>query len=79
MEKKFDNCNVERKPQVLGLTASLGVGKGTDKQSEAVEHILKLAANMDAEELSVVKQNVVELGFFLNVPDDSNVFGSTVP
>eukprot|EP00057_Strongylocentrotus_purpuratus_P018438 XP_011672912.1 PREDICTED: probable ATP-dependent RNA helicase DHX58 isoform X1 [Strongylocentrotus purpuratus] len=40
-------------PQVVGLTASLGVKKAK-RQTDAVKHVLKLCANLDAEKISKV-------------------------
>ncbi|XP_041476462.1 antiviral innate immune response receptor RIG-I-like isoform X2 [Lytechinus variegatus] len=40
-------------PQVVGLTASLGVKKAK-RQRDAVKHVLKLCANLDADEISTV-------------------------
>ncbi|XP_008685253.1 interferon-induced helicase C domain-containing protein 1 [Ursus maritimus] len=47
-------------PQILGLTASPGVG-GAKKQAEAKEHILKICANLDACTIKTVKENIVQL------------------
>ncbi|XP_064630359.1 ATP-dependent RNA helicase DHX58-like isoform X2 [Lineus longissimus] len=41
----------ESLPQVLGLTASLGVGKAPS-MSKAIEHVVTMCANLDAGELS---------------------------
>ncbi|XP_033900306.3 interferon-induced helicase C domain-containing protein 1 isoform X2 [Acipenser ruthenus] len=48
-------------PQILGLTASPGVG-GARKQSKAEEHILKICANLDAYKIMTVQKNAEELG-----------------
>lgn len=48
-------------PQILGLTASPGVG-GARKQSKAEEHILKICANLDAYKIMTVQRNAEELG-----------------
>ncbi|XP_071792995.1 ATP-dependent RNA helicase DHX58-like isoform X2 [Asterias amurensis] len=50
------------RPQILGLTASLGVGKGGG-QYAAETHILKICANLDTEDLCIVQseQNKREL------------------
>ncbi|XP_013391117.1 probable ATP-dependent RNA helicase DDX58 isoform X2 [Lingula anatina] len=57
----------ERLPQVVGLTASLGVGKANNNET-AIEHILKLCANLDTEELSTVVQHENEMLQYVNVP-----------
>lgn len=47
-------------PQILGLTASPGVG-GATKQAKAEEHILKICANLDAFTIKTVKENICQL------------------
>ncbi|XP_027446841.2 interferon-induced helicase C domain-containing protein 1 isoform X1 [Zalophus californianus] len=47
-------------PQILGLTASPGVG-GAKRQAEAKEHILKICANLDACTIKTVKENIDQL------------------
>ena len=54
--------------QVIGLTASLGVGK-SKTLTKAKEHILTLSSNLDAELISTVKENVEELKKNVNLPD----------
>ena len=46
--------------QVVGLTASVGVGKAKDVKG-AVDHILKLCANLDAGKLCTVQEHRPEL------------------
>jgi len=48
------NCCVK---QVVGLTASPGAGNA-DTVVKAVEHVLELCANMDAMEISTVRDEV---------------------
>ncbi|KAL3863071.1 hypothetical protein ACJMK2_004848 [Sinanodonta woodiana] len=47
-------------PQIIGLTASIGVGKANGIL-QAKEHIKRIMANMDAELISTVKDNLDEL------------------
>ncbi|KAL8183377.1 UNVERIFIED_CONTAM: Interferon-induced helicase C domain-containing protein 1, partial [Gekko kuhli] len=47
-------------PQILGLTASPGVG-GAKKPSKAEEHILKICANLDADRIMTVKEHAKQL------------------
>ncbi|KAM6175774.1 interferon-induced helicase C domain-containing protein 1 [Erethizon dorsatum] len=47
-------------PQILGLTASPGVG-GATKQAKAEEHILKICANLDASTIKTVKDYYYQL------------------
>ena len=53
--------------QVVGLTASVGVGKKANLEG-AVEHIVKLCAHMDALKLCTVTQNVQEQSQFISQP-----------
>uniref|UniRef100_M3Z9B9 Interferon-induced helicase C domain-containing protein 1 n=1 Tax=Nomascus leucogenys TaxID=61853 RepID=M3Z9B9_NOMLE len=57
---KKENKPVIPLPQILGLTASPGVG-GATKQAKAEEHILKLCANLDAFTIKTVKENLDQL------------------
>ena len=52
-------------PQILGLSASLGVGHGKD----AYQHILTLCANLDAVDVIQVVQNKDELKKYVNSPE----------
>ncbi|XP_028928139.1 interferon-induced helicase C domain-containing protein 1 [Ornithorhynchus anatinus] len=51
-----ENQPVVPLPQILGLTASPGVGKAK-KQAKAEEHILRICANLDAFTIKTVKEN----------------------
>ena len=55
------------RPKVVGLTASLGVGK-SKTLLKAKEHIIKLCSNLDAELISTVKDNIEELRRNVNLP-----------
>ncbi|XP_045154002.1 interferon-induced helicase C domain-containing protein 1 [Echinops telfairi] len=55
-----ENKRVTPLPQILGLTASPGVG-GATKQGKAEEHILKICANLDAFTIMTVEKNIDEL------------------
>nr|AHB62710.1 interferon-induced helicase C domain-containing protein 1 [Oryctolagus cuniculus algirus] len=57
---KKENKPVIALPQILGLTASPGVG-GANKQAKAEEHILKICANLDAFTIKTVKENLDQL------------------
>ncbi|CAB3409483.1 unnamed protein product [Caenorhabditis bovis] len=60
-----------RLPQIIGLTASLGVGGAKNKIS-ACEHIIDICANMDCPTISVVHENKDELlRFSPLVPDEA--------
>ncbi|XP_037379324.1 interferon-induced helicase C domain-containing protein 1 [Talpa occidentalis] len=67
LEQKLRNNTLEKAgkpviplPQILGLTASPGVGEAK-KQAKAEEHILKICANLDAFTIKTVKENIVQL------------------
>ncbi|XP_003921978.3 interferon-induced helicase C domain-containing protein 1 [Saimiri boliviensis] len=57
---KKENKSVIPLPQILGLTASPGVG-GARKQAKAEEHILKLCASLDAFTIKTVEENLDQL------------------
>ncbi|XP_041370901.1 probable ATP-dependent RNA helicase DHX58 [Gigantopelta aegis] len=59
-------------PQVVGLTASLGVEKATTDE-EAKLSILNLCANMDAQSISTVENNKEELLKMVPVPEEKSV------
>ncbi|XP_070540432.1 antiviral innate immune response receptor RIG-I-like [Ptychodera flava] len=67
-DMKIDDPKQPR-PQIVGLTASLGVGKSRTQQL-AVEHILKICANLDADKISTVVKNKNELQRYVPVPDE---------
>ncbi|CAG2221217.1 unnamed protein product [Mytilus edulis] len=75
MDRKFDdNFPRERLPKVIGLTASVGVGK-SNKIPGAKIHIKTTMANLDAEELVTVKKNRLELSEHVVVPEkDAKMF-----
>ncbi|XP_064604093.1 ATP-dependent RNA helicase DHX58-like [Liolophura sinensis] len=56
-------------PQVIGLTASMGVGKAKNTE-QAKMHIQKLCANLDASQICTVQKAVGELADFVPVPDE---------
>nr|XP_026248881.1 interferon-induced helicase C domain-containing protein 1 isoform X1 [Urocitellus parryii] len=67
LKQKLKNKRLEKEnkpviplPQILGLTASPGVG-GATKQAKAEEHILKICANLDAFTIKTVKENLEQL------------------
>ncbi|XP_078588697.1 antiviral innate immune response receptor RIG-I-like [Branchiostoma floridae x Branchiostoma japonicum] len=71
---RYIKQKVERKssislPQIIGLTASLGVGKAKG-QKEAVEHILGACANLDAAWISQVVEHKDELRKYNQKPDE---------
>ena len=64
--------NTEKKlPQIVGLTASIGVGTGRTFRG-AVDHVIRICSHLDAKILMTVKDNREELAKYCNSPD-SNV------
>ncbi|VIO90383.1 Type III restriction enzyme, res subunit family protein [Brugia malayi] len=59
----------KRLPQIVGLTASLGIGSAQNA-SEAVEHFIKICANLDITVLSYVRENIDELRAFSSIAAD---------
>ena len=62
------NCSVNLL-QIVGLTASVGVGKAKLMQ-KAVDHILKLCANLDVTQICTVREHVDELKNHTNEPTE---------
>ncbi|XP_078659837.1 antiviral innate immune response receptor RIG-I-like isoform X1 [Branchiostoma floridae x Branchiostoma belcheri] len=69
IKQKWGEDSGTRLPQIIGLTASLGVGKAKS-QKDAVEHILKACANLDAEWISQVVEHKDELLGYNQKPDE---------
>ncbi|XP_060562666.1 antiviral innate immune response receptor RIG-I-like [Ruditapes philippinarum] len=59
-------------PQIVGLTASLGVG-GNTRHDAAMGHMKSLLANLDAKFLCTVRRNKEELKRFENNPIEKTV------
>nr|NP_001292234.1 probable ATP-dependent RNA helicase DHX58 [Crassostrea gigas]AGQ42556.1 retinoic acid-inducible protein 1 [Crassostrea gigas] len=57
-------------PQIVGFTASIGVGKA-NTQGQVVNHIKTMMANLDADALVSVKENYFELVTKMNTPDNT--------
>ncbi|XP_052226853.1 uncharacterized protein LOC127841808 isoform X3 [Dreissena polymorpha] len=85
LELKFSKQQVDL-PQIVGLTASAGVGKARDV-GKAVDHIKRLMANIDAHLISTVISNIGELREYVSMPDEetttvarraNDVFGKAV-
>ena len=68
LEKKAKGS---RLPQVVGLTATPGVGKNPGlNQTKAVDNLIMLCAHMDASNgIQTVQQHVTELNRFIRKPD----------
>ncbi|NXA86040.1 IFIH1 protein, partial [Melanocharis versteri] len=59
-------------PQILGLTASPGVG-GATSYSKAEEHILKICANLDASRIMTVEEHASQLKNQVKEPSKKTV------
>ncbi|WAR21602.1 DDX58-like protein [Mya arenaria] len=68
LDMKFKK-EVVNLPQIVGLTASVGVGKSRDTE-KAVDHIKHLMANLDAEVICTVERNIGELREHVSLPDE---------
>jgi len=66
------SCIVLCLMQVIGLTASVGVGKAKSMQ-QAVDHVLSLCANLDCRDISTVSDSVAELNRHVNKPHEGAV------
>uniref|UniRef100_A0A8C5R5K7 RNA helicase n=1 Tax=Leptobrachium leishanense TaxID=445787 RepID=A0A8C5R5K7_9ANUR len=60
LQRKKINKPLLAVPQILGLTASPGVG-GAKNSKKAEEHILKICANLDADNIMIVQENIDQL------------------
>ncbi|GMT09262.1 hypothetical protein PFISCL1PPCAC_559 [Pristionchus fissidentatus] len=59
------------KPQVVGLTASLGVGdNGIILEAQAFSHIVRMCLRMTAQSITTVMRNRAELSRFVELPED---------
>ncbi|NXL94155.1 DDX58 helicase, partial [Alectura lathami] len=67
LEQKFDSPSSQL-PQILGLTASVGVG-GAKNIEETVEHICTLCSYLDIQVVSTVRENIEDLQRFVNKPE----------
>ncbi|XP_078385468.1 antiviral innate immune response receptor RIG-I isoform X3 [Cetorhinus maximus] len=65
---KVDTSPVEMLVEIVGLTASLGVGDA-NSLTNAVDYIVQICANLNAEALSTVQKNMAELGKYVFVSE----------
>nr|4A2W_A Chain A, RETINOIC ACID INDUCIBLE PROTEIN I [Anas platyrhynchos]4A2W_B Chain B, RETINOIC ACID INDUCIBLE PROTEIN I [Anas platyrhynchos] len=66
LEQKFNSAS--QLPQILGLTASVGVGNAKNIE-ETIEHICSLCSYLDIQAISTVRENIQELQRFMNKPE----------
>ncbi|XP_053391260.1 interferon-induced helicase C domain-containing protein 1-like [Mercenaria mercenaria] len=69
MDLKFDKKPDHCLPQIVGLTASVGVGKARNEE-KAMEHIKHLMANLDAQVICTVQRNMGELRQHVSLPEE---------
>jgi ERCC4-related helicase len=70
--KKIDKQKLDNeKPQVVGLTASIGTRRG-ETPAAVTKHIFQLCVNMLATQISTIRNadNLFELYKYVNPPDD---------
>ncbi|NWW95158.1 DDX58 helicase, partial [Rhynochetos jubatus] len=67
LEQKFDS-SVNQLPQIVGLTASVGVGNAKSTR-ETIEHICTLCSYLDIQAISTVRENKEDLQRFGNKPE----------
>uniref|UniRef100_A0A8B9BUJ4 RNA helicase n=1 Tax=Anser brachyrhynchus TaxID=132585 RepID=A0A8B9BUJ4_9AVES len=67
LEQKF-NSPASQLPQILGLTASVGVGNAKNIE-ETIEHICSLCSYLDIQAISTVRENIQDLQRFMNKPE----------
>ncbi|XP_030368622.1 probable ATP-dependent RNA helicase DDX58 [Strigops habroptila] len=67
LEQKFDSSS-NQLPQIVGLTASVGVGNAKTIK-ETIEYICTVCANLDIQAISTVRENKQDLQKFGNKPE----------
>ncbi|KAK3594736.1 hypothetical protein CHS0354_014161 [Potamilus streckersoni] len=64
--------NVQILPQIVGMTASIGVGKSTS-DDEAVDYIISVMANLDTCKLSTVEKYREEIEKYISRPKEDKI------
>lgn len=59
-------------PQIVGLTASIGVGKAKTMK-DAVNHVTQICANLDCPNICIVIKHLKELQEHINKPDEETI------
>jgi hypothetical protein len=62
------------RPQIVGLTASMGVGDTSWDMRACREHMLKLCSNLMAETISTVRHQMDDLRRYVMPPVDGEFF-----
>uniref|UniRef100_A0A3P8ZIE2 RNA helicase n=1 Tax=Esox lucius TaxID=8010 RepID=A0A3P8ZIE2_ESOLU len=69
LDAKLDSGqNQRRLPQIVGLTASVGIGSFKN-QSEAEDNICQLCGNLDARVISTVQTHIDDLRHYVHTPE----------
>ncbi|CAC5415262.1 IFIH1 [Mytilus coruscus] len=71
IKTKHRNENIPL-PQIVGLTASIGVGAATTEDG-AITHMIKIFSNLDVHEISTVERNKEEMKKFVAIPTEEHV------
>ncbi|XP_071170930.1 ATP-dependent RNA helicase DHX58-like [Mytilus edulis] len=66
------NCDDIPLPQIVGLTASIGVGAATTEDG-AITHMIKIFSNLDVHEISTVEENKEEMKKCVAIPTEEYV------
>ncbi|XP_061190504.1 antiviral innate immune response receptor RIG-I-like [Saccostrea echinata] len=64
--------NKETIPQIVGLTATIGVGDSSTEDG-ALQHMLRICANLDTLEISTVRRNLEEFQKHVAVPKEETI------
>ncbi|XP_053407031.1 antiviral innate immune response receptor RIG-I-like isoform X2 [Mercenaria mercenaria] len=72
LQKNEPSTDDRRLPQIVGLTASIGVGKAKG-EVEALDHIMHVCACLDVRNLSTVEDSLEELKEYTNIPTEENI------
>ncbi|KAG9347057.1 hypothetical protein JZ751_005984 [Albula glossodonta] len=67
LDAKLSNTD-EPLPQIVGLTASVGIGN-IQNQQDAEDNVCQLCANLDVRVISTVSENKEELRSFVHMPE----------
>ncbi|CAC5388882.1 IFIH1 [Mytilus coruscus] len=71
IKTKHRNADISL-PQIVGLTASIGVGAATTEDG-AISHMIKIFSNLDVHEISTVEENKQEMKKFVAIPTEEHV------
>ncbi|RUS70384.1 hypothetical protein EGW08_021853, partial [Elysia chlorotica] len=69
LKEKRKGLSRKSLPQIVGLTASIGIDKATNIE-DATRNIMKICGNLDVDHLAVVKRNIDELREIVPMPEE---------